>query len=134
MRIAVPYDQGCVFQHFGHTEQFKIYETRDTEIISSVVVDTNGQGHGALSGFLADHKVDAVICGGIGPGAQMALAEVGIKVYGSVSGNADSAVRSFINGNLGYESNARCDHHGSGEAGHCGEHGCGKQSCGHGCH
>ena len=136
MRIAVTYNQGCVFQHFGHTEQFKIYETKDTEIISSVVVDTNGQGHGALAGFLAGQHVDAVLCGGIGPGAQMALAEAGIKVYGSISGNADSAVRSFINGQLGYESHAGCSGHAhDGADHHCGANGCGKHDCEkNGCH
>ena len=71
MRIAVTYENGEIFQHFGHTEQFKIYDVEDGKIISSEVVDAGGSGHGALAGVLSALKVDALICGGIGGGAQM---------------------------------------------------------------
>ena len=95
MRIAVTYENEEIFQHFGHTEQFKIYDVEDGKIISSKVVDAGGSGHGALAGVLSALKVDALICGGIGGGAQMALAENGIKLYGGVEGNADEAVNAF---------------------------------------
>ena len=75
MKIAVTYENGQVFQHFGHTAQFKLYDVENGTVASSQVVDTNGSGHGALAGFLKDRQVDALICGGIGGGAQMALAE-----------------------------------------------------------
>ena len=52
MKIAVTYENGQIFQHFGHTEQFKIYEAADGKITHAEVVDTNGSGHGALAGFL----------------------------------------------------------------------------------
>lgn len=91
MRIAVTYESGKVFQHFGHTERFKIYDIEEGKIMGEQVVDTNGSGHGALAGFLADLKVDSLICGGIGGGAQMALAQAGIRLYGGVSGEADEA-------------------------------------------
>lgn len=77
--------------------------------------------------------MDALICGGIGGGAQMALAEAGIKLYGGVSGEADEAVNALLAGSLGYNPDVHCSHHGHehGEGGHtCGEHGCGY----HGCH
>ena len=92
MKIAVTYENGQIFQHFGHTEQFKLYDVADGSIVRAEVVDTNGSGHGALAGFLMQRGVDTLICGGIGGGAQMALAEAGIKLYGGVSGNADAAV------------------------------------------
>ena len=132
MRIAVTYENGEIFQHFGHTEQFKLYEAADGKITHAEVVDTNGSGHGALAGFLMQHGVDTLICGGIGGGAQAALAEAGIKLYGGVSGDADAAVSALLSGNLGYDPNVHCDHHDHehGEAGHsCGDHGCGKHSC-----
>ena len=88
MKIAVTYENGQIFQHFGHTEQFKLYEILDGKITHTEVVDTNGSGHGALAGFLMQHGVDTLICGGIGGGAQMALAEAGIRLYGGVSGDA----------------------------------------------
>lgn len=133
MRIAVTYENGQIFQHFGHTEQFKIYDVADGQIVREAVVDTNSSGHGALAGFLMQLGVDALICGGIGGGAQMALAEVGIRLFGGVSGDADAAVNALIAGNLGYNPDVHCDHHDHehGEGGHsCGNHGCGN----HGCH
>lgn len=132
MIIAVTYENGQIFQHFGRTEQFKIYETENNEIIGSLVVDTNGSGHGALAGFLLEHKVDALICGGIGGGAQMALAEAGITLYGGVSGDADAAVNALLNGNLAFQSDVHCDHHDhehDGAEHQCGSHGCGQHDC-----
>ena len=78
MKIAVTYENGQIFQHFGHTAQFKLYEVEDGKIVREAVVDTNGSGHGALAGLLAQSGVDTLICGGIGGGAQMALAQAGI--------------------------------------------------------
>ena len=133
MKIAVTYSNGEIFQHFGHTEQFKVYTVEGNKILFAEVIDTNGSGHGALAGFLAQNGVNALICGGIGGGAQMALAEVGIKLYGGVQGNADEAVNALLTGSLGYNPEVKCDHHehehhGEGHA--CGNHGCGKGSCG----
>ena len=132
MRIAVTYENGQIFQHFGHAEQFKIYDVEDGKIVSAKVVDTNGSGHGALAGVLAGIGTDVLICGGIGGGAQTALRENGIKFYGGVSGEADEAVKALISGTLNYNASVRCSHHDSehGESGHqCGEHGCGKNGC-----
>lgn len=132
MKIAVTYENGKIFGHFGHTEQFKIYEVADGAVVSSTVVDTNGSGHGALAGFLMQNGVDTLICGGIGGGAQAALREAGIKLYGGVSGSADDAVAALLQGRLAFNPNVRCSHHDSehGGEGHiCGDHGCGKHSC-----
>ena len=133
MRIAVTYEDGEIFQHFGHTAQFKVYDVQDGKIVSSEVVDTNGSGHGALAGVLTALNVDALICGGIGGGAQMALAAAGIQLYGGVSGSADEAAQALAEGNLTYNPNVKCSHHGEhhhGEGHHCGEHGCGSHNCG----
>ena len=128
MKIAVTYENGQIFGHFGHTEQFKIYTSENGKIIISEVVDTKGSGHGALAALLTKLEVDALICGGIGAGAQMALAEAGIKLYGGVSGSCDAAVEALLVGTLEFDPNAKCDHHDHrhGEGQNCGEHGCGK--------
>lgn len=131
MRIAVTYENGEIFQHFGHTEQFKLYDVENGKILSSEVVDTNGSGHGALAGVLNSLHVDALICGGIGGGAQAALAAAGIQLYGGVSGDADKAAEALAAGTLAYNPNAMCDHHGEHHhEGDCGNHGCGGHSCG----
>lgn len=130
MKIAVTYENEMIFQHFGHTAQFKLYDIADGKVVTSQVVDTQGSGHGALAGFLAHHQVDILICGGIGGGAQMALQQAGILLYGGVSGDADAAVEALLAGSLDYNPNVYCSHHGHGEGGHtCGSHGCGSHSC-----
>ena len=113
MKIAVTYENGQIFQHFGHTQQFKVYDIENGQITNTEVLDTNGQGHGALGGFLTNAKVDTLICGGIGGGAQSALAEAGIKLYGGVTGSADDAVAAFLADKLDYNPNIQCSHHGA---------------------
>lgn len=54
MKIAVTYDNGNVFQHFGKTENFKVYQVEDGKVLSSEVMSSNGTGHGALAGLLAE--------------------------------------------------------------------------------
>ncbi|MBP3493368.1 MAG: NifB/NifX family molybdenum-iron cluster-binding protein [Oscillospiraceae bacterium] len=132
MKIAVTYENGMIFQHFGHTEQFKLYEVSDGKIVSAEVVDTNGSGHGALAGLLRALGAEVLICGGIGGGAQMALAEAGIRLFGGVSGSADAAVQALLAGELLYDPNVMCSHHEEGHhhEGDCGSHGCGSHSCG----
>ena len=132
MRIAVTYENGNIFQHFGHTQTFKVYDVENGKVIASKVVDTNGSGHGALAGVLSALQADVLICGGIGGGAQMALAAAGIKLLGGVTGNADAAVEALLAGNLVYNPNVKCNHHGDhhhGEGHTCGDHGCGSHSC-----
>ena len=130
MKIAVTYENGQIFQHFGHTEHFKIYTEENGKIISSEVIDVSGSGHGALAGLLSSLGVDVLICGGIGGGAQMALNQAGIKFYGGVSGFCDAAANALLSGTLGFNPNVKCDHHDHHGEGHtCGDHG-----CGHNCH
>ena len=137
MRIAVTYENGEIFQHFGHTAQFKVYEVQEGKIVNAEVIDTNGSGHGALAGMLSDLGIEVLICGGIGGGAQMALAQAGIKLYGGVSGSCDEAVNALLVNKLNFNPEVKCDHHahGHGEGEHtCGNHRCGTHNCdNHGC-
>ena len=127
MKIAVTYENGQVFQHFGHTGQFKVYEVEDRKVVSSAVLPTNGSGHGALAGFLRERGVDTLICGGIGGGARTALAEAGITLYPGASGEADAQVAALLAGSLSYDPDTVCAHH----EGHGEGHDCGSHSCGH---
>ncbi len=140
MRIAATYENGQIFQHFGRTEQFKVYDVQDGRIIASEIVGSNGIGHGALAGLLADKAIEVLICGGLGGGALNALTNAGITVVAGAEGDADQAVESYLRGEL-VSSGANCDHHhhgeghecghhGEGEEGGCGEGGCGEGGCG----
>ena len=133
MRIAVTYENGQIFQHFGHTPGFKLYDIAEGKVVYSGEFPSLGSGHGALADLLASIGASALICGGIGGGAQMALAEYGIKVYGGCSGDADAAVEAFLANQLNYNPNVRCSHHDHhhSEDHTCGDHGCGSHSCGH---
>lgn len=126
MKIAVTYDNGNIFQHFGKTEFFKVYEVEDNKVVSSEVMGSNGTGHGALAGLLAEQDVDVLICGGIGGGAQAALQEAGIELYAGASGDADEAVETYLRGEL-VSSGANCNHH------HEDGHSCGGHEDGHSC-
>ena len=96
MKIAATYDNGNIFQHFGKTEFFKVYEVEDNKVVSSEVIGSNGTGHGALAGLLAEQGISVLICGGIGGGAQSALAEAGIELCSGAQGDADAAVGGFF--------------------------------------
>ena len=130
MKIAVTYDNGNIFQHFGRTESFKVYEVEDNKVVSSEVIGSNGVGHGALAGLLSEQSVDVLICGGIGGGAQQALAEAGVELVAGAEGDVDQAVEAYLRGEL-ISTGANCDHHH--EEGHsCGDHGKGHSCGGHG--
>lgn len=126
MKIAVTYENGQIFQHFGHCENFKVYEIENNQIVSAEVHNANGSGHGALAGFLQSLGADALICGGIGGGARIALAQAGIELFPGCAGDADAAVAALLSGNLNYNPNTVCSHHGAG-------HTCGHHEDGHGC-
>lgn len=125
MIIAVTYQDGQVFQHFGHTETFKLYTVESGEVRAAQVVDTQGSGHGALAGFLKERRVTDLICGGIGGGAREALDQTGIRLYPGVTGEADQAVADLLAGRLSYDPDTRCTHHDHEEGHSCGEHSCG---------
>ena len=133
MKIAVTYDQGNVFQHFGRTEEFKVYTVEDGKVVSSEVIGSNGVGHGALAGLLANHDIDVLICGGMGGGARQALMNAGIKVCAGAQGDTDAVVDAYLKGEL-EDAGATCDHHHHGEGHECGHYeegeGCGSHSCG----
>lgn len=135
MKIAVAYDNENVFQHFGKTEYFKVYETENNQVVSSEVISSNGEGHGALAGVLAAQSVNVLICGGLGGGAQTALDEAGIQVFSGVQGSCDEAVEAYLKGEL-VSTGVNCDHHDheEHEEGHsCGGCGGGCSGCGGGC-
>ena len=138
MKLAVTYEDGLIFQHFGHAKQFKIYEIENGELIGSEIVDAEGSGHGELTNFLAERDVEMLICGGVGAGAFNALNEAGIHVYAGVGGGADEAVMTLLEGIRGFESKITCSGHDydGGCGGHDGECGgsCGDCGCTGGCH
>ena len=131
MKIAVTYDNGNVFQHFGKTENFKVYEVEDNKVVSSEVIGSNGTGHGALAGLLAEQGINVLICGGIGGGAQTALTEAGIEMVAGAQGNTDDVVEAYLKGEL-VSTGANCDHHHHEEGHSCGSHEEG-HSCGGSC-
>jgi len=141
MIIAVPYENGEIFQHFGKAENIKLYVVEEGAVASSEVITVpTGEGHEAVASLLAEKEVDMVLCGGIGEGMIQALTEAGITGYSDLSGNADEIVNDFIasgmaEGNCG----ASCGGCGcGGEDGGCGcggdgesgEGGCGGGGCG----
>lgn len=131
MKIAVTYDNGSIFQHFGKTQCFKVYTVENSTVVFTELLDSNGSGHGALARVLAENAVDVLICGGIGGGAQSALGDAGIEVCSGAEGDTDQAVERYLKGEL-ISAGVTCDHH-HGEDHSCSEHGCGHHEEGHSC-
>ena len=125
MKISVTYEDGSIFQHFGKTETFKMYEVEDGKITSMQIVHAGGAGHSALAGFLSEQGANVLVCGGIGEGAQTALKEAGIEVISGAAGEVDAAVNAYLAGEL-ESAGTNCDHH------HEEGHSCGG-NCGGGC-
>ena len=136
MKIAATYDNGNIFQHFGKTEFFKVYEVEDNKVVSSEVISSNGTGHGALAGLLAEQGISVLICGGIGGGAQAALAEAGVELCSGAQGDVDAAVDAYLKGEL-VSTGVNCDHHHHEDGHSCGSHedghSCGGHEDGHSC-
>lgn len=126
MRIAVTYENGMIGQHFGHTEEFKLYDAEEGKIVKEQVISSNGEGHGMLAGVLKEAQADLLICGGIGMGARMALEEVGIDLIPGVEGKADEVVCAYLDKSLAYDPDMVCHHHDHEE-----EHDCGHDRCHH---
>jgi Uncharacterized conserved protein len=135
MKVAVTYENGQIFQHFGHTEQFKVYDVENGSVKATTILETGANGHCGLGGFLKECDVDVLICGGIGGGARQALAAAGIELYGGVVGDADRAVEALLARKLVFDPDACCNHHGEGHHHHgeerCHHHANGPHTCGH---
>ena len=130
MKIAVTCDNGMVFQHFGHTPGFALFEVENGVITGEKEISSGDSGHGALATLLASEKVDMLICGGIGGGAINALAQNGIEVIGGAEGNVREVVEALLAGNLKVRENFHCNHHHDhGEGHNCGSHSCGSGNC-----
>ena len=130
MKIAATYQNGLVFQHFGHCKTFKFYTVENNAVVASEVVSAIGSGHGALAGFLKMYGADTLICGGIGGGARTALANAGIELFPGTTGSADAAVKAFLNGTLIYNPDTVCSHHAHDDGHDCADHDCGEDKGG----
>ena len=118
MKIAVTYDNGQIFQHFGHTQELKVYNIANKKVIDSTIVSTKENGHCAMAELLKALNIEALICGGIGGGAKNALSQAGITFYPYVQGEADTAVAAYLNGSLVFDMNKNCSHHNEDNCGH----------------
>ena len=124
MKIAITCENNQVFQHFGHTPGFALFEIVDGRIVSEKMLSSGSSGHGALATLLALEQVETLICGGIGGGAINALGNAGIKVIGGAAGNVREVAEAFAAGTLQVRADFHCNHHHHGEGHTCGEHGC----------
>lgn len=126
MRYAITYENHEVFQHFGKTPAFLLLDVEDGQVVQHVV-STNGKGHGALAGFLKEHDVNTLICGGIGQGARDALATAGIALIAGASGDVDVVLKHLLDGTLKDDPSGMCNHHHEGHEHNCGSHSCGSE-------
>lgn len=129
MKIAITSENGQVFQHFGRTPEFAVFEIEDGKIVGESLLSSGDSGHGALAAILAESGVETLICGGIGAGAVNALSSLGISVIGGAGGDVRAVAESFACGTLKTNPNFACNHHH--HEGGCGHH---HEDGGHECH
>lgn len=111
MKVAVTYENGMIFQHFGKTRYMKIFDIDGDNIKSFDIVSMGENSHHSIASYIKELGVDTLICGGIGQGAVDALNSLGITIYAGNSGNADVAIFELLDGRLKKNSNANCTHH-----------------------
>lgn len=123
MKYAICAHQEQVFQHFGKCPGFQIVEIENGEIMSSIYISSNGNGHSALVKFLIEQHIHTLVCGGIGEGARNALTEANIKYISGASGHIDIITNKLTKGTLKDDPRGACNHHHDAHEG-CGEHTC----------
>ena len=111
MKVAICFDKGRVFQHFGRTKEFKIYEIKDNKVTDFYYVEVNGEGCSTLVPVLKANHINVLICGGLGEGAFNHLTEAGIIVVSGVEGEVDEVIGEFNEGTLKYSETPNCHHH-----------------------
>lgn len=111
MKIAIPYNEGNVFEHFGRTKSFKVYDLQNGVIENTVFINADGSGHSELISMLKSVDVELVLCGGIGGKAIQMFNNLGIDVYTGATGNTDDVLRGFMDGSLKLNNTSTCDHH-----------------------
>lgn len=119
MKIAVASEGKMVTEHFGHCENFNIYNVKDGKIIDNENIPNPGHKPGFLPNFLNDLGVNVIISGGMGEGAIEIFEKKGIEVVIGASGEAIKAAEDYISGNL-KSSGSVCHEHQ--HAGECGNH------------
>ena len=129
MKIAITCEHNQVFPHFGHTPEFAVFTAEEGKVVSKTLLNCGDTGHGALAGLLQKEGIELLICGGIGGGAQIALAEAGIRLIGGASGSVDEVISTYLNGKLEINPDFQCHHHGHETTHSCGPHGCGNGRC-----
>lgn len=112
MKIAVPVTgNNQIDGHFGHADNFRIYEIADKKIINTIDVQSSGCGcKSNIAGVLGTHGVKTILVGGIGEGAIHVLGNVGIEVIRGCSGNAEDAIQQFLDGKLS-DNGSVCQEH-----------------------
>jgi predicted Fe-Mo cluster-binding NifX family protein len=110
MKIAVASNNKMVAGHFGHCEEFRIYESDGDNILKSEFVQNPGHRPGYLPVFLKELEVNVIIAGGMGATAQDLFRENNIQVVVGASGLADESVQNYINGDL-KSTNSVCTEH-----------------------
>ena len=112
MKYAVPVSGGIMCPHFGHCEQFALFDVDEQkkEITQKEIVPSPGHQPGLLPTWLAGQGVAVVIAGGIGSRAQGLFQQNGIKVVlGALESDPAKAVQSYLGGRLDTGDNI-CDH------------------------
>ncbi len=110
MRIAIPLANGKLAMHFGHCEQFGIYDVENGKIVNKQLVTPPPHEPGVIPKFLNEQKVNKIIAGGMGQRAIQFFNDYGIEVIiGAPSKEPEKLIEEYLNGTLQLGENV-CSH------------------------
>ena len=111
MRVAITYDDGNVFMHYGKTREFIIFEIENNEIKNEFILPCGEYSHHTLADLLSINNVDVLICGGCGGHAIESLEAKNIKIYNGACGDVHNVIKQYINEELTFNGATECGCH-----------------------
>ena len=111
MRIAVPSNGRNICAHFGHCENFNIFDTKEGQIAAENSVPNPGHKPGFLPNFLGDLGVAVIIAGGMGGSAAEIFGQRNIQVITGAQGDARKAAEAYSRGELNSSGEICREHH-----------------------
>ncbi len=135
MKIAVAYENGEIYGHFGHCPQFALYEYGEyvSDCIKTLVDTSMLSGHQQMADKMKALDVEAVLCGNMGDEGRALLLSYGIVPVVGYSGDADTAADLLVTGRLPFYGEEQGGCSCSGSCGSCGGCGGDESDCGCGC-
>jgi predicted Fe-Mo cluster-binding NifX family protein len=100
MKIAVASENQTVTEHFGHCENFQIFDVENNQIVKNESIPNPGHKPGFIPNYLHELGINVIISGGMGGGAIDIFNGHNIEVIVGATGPSKVAAEEYLKGNL----------------------------------